>query len=87
MKQEALKKLIKEAVREAIQEELKEILVEAVKAPKQTVVETIQPPQPTPHRNNPILTTPANTPSIGIAAQQNLHCQPSTQASQHVRRI
>lgn len=48
MKQEALKKLIKEAVREAIQEELKEILVEAVKAPKQTVVETIQPPQPTP---------------------------------------
>ena len=43
MKQEVLKKLIKEAVREAIQEELKEILVEAVKAPKQTVVESIQP--------------------------------------------
>ena len=43
MKQNLLKKLIKEAVKEAIQEELKEILVEAVKAPKQTVVENIQP--------------------------------------------
>ena len=32
------KKLIKEAVREAIQEELKDILMEAVKAPKATVV-------------------------------------------------
>lgn len=42
MKQNLLKKLIKEAVKEAIQEELKEILVEAVKAPKQTVVETVQ---------------------------------------------
>lgn len=44
MKQNALKKLIKEAVREAIQEELKEILVEAVRAPKQPVMETIQQP-------------------------------------------
>ena len=43
MKQNALKKLIKEAVKEAIQEELKEILLEAVRAPKQTVVENIQP--------------------------------------------
>ena len=32
------KKIIKEAVREAIQEELREILLEAVKAPKATVV-------------------------------------------------
>jgi hypothetical protein len=32
------KKIIKEAVREAIQEELREILLEAVKAPKTTVV-------------------------------------------------
>ena len=43
MKQNALKKLIKEAIKEAIQEELKEILLEAVRAPKQTVVENIQP--------------------------------------------
>jgi len=43
MKQNALKSLIKQAVREAIQEELKDILLEAVKAPKQTVVESIQP--------------------------------------------
>ncbi len=43
MKQNALKLLIKQAVREAIQEELKDILLEAVKSPKQTVVESIQP--------------------------------------------
>ena len=43
MKQDALKKLIKQAVREAIQEELKDILLEAVRSPKQQVVESIQP--------------------------------------------
>jgi len=43
MKQNALKLLIKQAVREAIQEELKDILLEAVRSPKQTVVESIQP--------------------------------------------
>jgi len=46
MKQSELKKLIKIAVKEAIQEELKDILLEAVRSPKQTVVETVQ-PQPT----------------------------------------
>ena len=40
MKSQVLKSLIKEAVKEAIQEELREILLEAVKAPKQTIVET-----------------------------------------------
>ena len=44
MKQDALKKLIKQAVREAIQEEIKDILLEAVKSPRQQVVEHIQPP-------------------------------------------
>lgn len=39
MKQNALKSLIKQAVKEAIQEELKDILLEAVRSPKQTVVE------------------------------------------------
>jgi hypothetical protein len=43
MKQNALKSLIKQAVKEAIQEEIKDILLEAVRAPKQTVVENIQP--------------------------------------------
>ena len=43
MKQDALKKLIKQAVKEAIQEELKDILLEAVRSPKQTVVESVQP--------------------------------------------
>ena len=43
MKQNALKSLIKQAVKEAIQEEIKDILLEAVRAPKQTVVEHIQP--------------------------------------------
>jgi hypothetical protein len=43
MKQNALKKMIKEAVKEAIQEEIKDILLEAVRAPKHTVVESIQP--------------------------------------------
>lgn len=40
MKSQVLKSLIKEAVKEAIQEELREILLEAVKAPKQTIVES-----------------------------------------------
>jgi len=43
MKQSELKKMIKEAVKEAIQEELKDILLEAVRSPKQQVVENIQP--------------------------------------------
>ena len=43
MKQNVLKSLIKEAVKEAIQEELKDILLEAVRAPKQQVIESVQP--------------------------------------------
>ncbi len=43
MKQSELKKMIKGAVKEAIQEELKDILLEAVRTPKQQVVESIQP--------------------------------------------
>jgi len=45
MKSTVLKSLIKEAVKEAIQEEIKDILLEAVKAPKQTVNENVQPQQ------------------------------------------
>ena len=40
MKLNHLKKIIKQAVKEAIQEEMKDILLEAVKSPKQTVIET-----------------------------------------------
>jgi len=50
MKTDILKKLIKEAVREVIQEELRDILLEAVRAPKTIVKESIQsidPPKPT----------------------------------------
>ena len=52
MKAQAFKSLIKEAVKEAIQEELKEVLLEAVRAPRQTVSESLpkisqsQPSQP-----------------------------------------
>ena len=48
MKQTIFKKMIKEAVKEAIQEELKDILLEAVRSPKQQVVEHIQAPPPPP---------------------------------------
>ena len=48
MKSTDFKKIIKEAVREAIQEELKDILLEAVKAPKQVVRESYNPPTRTP---------------------------------------
>jgi len=41
MKLNQLKTIVKEAVKEAIQEEMKDILMEAVRAPKQTVVERI----------------------------------------------
>ena len=55
MKTDGLKKLIKEAVREVIQEELKEILLEAVKAPKQVVRESYNPP---PRTSEPPFTQP-----------------------------
>ena len=45
MKVSGLKTIIKEAVREVIQEELKEILLEAVRAPKQQIVQEHSIPQ------------------------------------------
>ena len=41
MKTDILKKFIKEAVKEAIQEELKDILLEAVRAPKTVMNESV----------------------------------------------
>jgi hypothetical protein len=40
MKPSELQKLIKQAVKEAIAEEMKDILLEAIRAPKQQIVET-----------------------------------------------
>jgi hypothetical protein len=53
MKTDALKTLIKEAVREAIQEELKDILLEAVRAPKTIVTETVRDTYAQPHIEKP----------------------------------
>tara|TARA_R110002051_G_scaffold256921_1_gene315961 strand:- start:510 stop:848 length:339 start_codon:yes stop_codon:yes gene_type:complete len=57
MKSSTLKILIKEAVREAIQEELKDILLEAIRSPKQTIMETPQPTQPQPIVEGPSLSS------------------------------
>lgn len=64
MKQNVLKSLIKQAVKEAIQEEIKDILLEAVRAPKQTVVENIQPQK--------IVEGPSINPQEQRAAYQNI---------------
>ena len=53
MKTIQLKNLIKEAVREAIQDELKDILLEAVKAPKTIVNESVTPPINISHKPTP----------------------------------
>jgi hypothetical protein len=53
MKTTELKNLIKEAVREAIQEELKEILLEAVRAPKTVVQESLRDTYAQPHIEKP----------------------------------
>jgi len=53
MKTTELKKLIKDAVKEAIQEELKDILLEAVRAPKTVVQESVRDTYAQPHVANP----------------------------------
>ena len=61
MKLSQLKTIVKEAVKEAIQEEMKDILMEAVRAPKQTVYETLGTSQTTidtPGPMNPVMQTP-----------------------------
>lgn len=58
MKLTQLKTIVKEAVKEAIQEEIKEILLEAVRSPKQPVMEykNINPNFSTPSPTNPVAT-------------------------------
>ncbi len=53
MKTTELKNLIKEAVREAIQEELKDILLEAVRAPKTVVNESLRDTYAQPYIDKP----------------------------------
>jgi hypothetical protein len=53
MKPSDFKKIIKEAVKEAIQEELKDILLEAVRAPKTVVTESIRDTYAQPHIEKP----------------------------------
>jgi hypothetical protein len=62
MKLSQLKTIVKEAVKEAIQEEMKDILMEAVRSPKHTVIETKTAPPSTgigtPNPMNPVMQTP-----------------------------
>ena len=53
MKPSEFKKIIKEAMKEAIQEELKEILLEAVRAPRTVVNETVRDTYAQPHIEQP----------------------------------
>tara|TARA_R110000803_G_scaffold14785_2_gene41107 strand:+ start:2728 stop:3120 length:393 start_codon:yes stop_codon:yes gene_type:complete len=61
MKLSQLKTIVKEAVKEAIQEEMKEILMEAVRAPRQTVYENRMGTPTTdvaaPSKMNPVMQT------------------------------
>jgi hypothetical protein len=59
MKPSDFKKIIKEAVKEAIQEELKDILLEAVRAPKTIVTESIRDTYAQPHIEKPKKLSPA----------------------------
>jgi len=59
MKPSDFKKMIKEAVKEAIQEELKDILLEAVRAPKTVMNESIRDTYAQPHLEKPKQLTPA----------------------------
>ena len=75
MKLNQLKTIVKEAVREAIQEEMKDILMEAVRAPRQTVVEkVISKPSTdigTPGPMNPVAQTPMSGDSR-MAMRENI---------------
>jgi hypothetical protein len=53
MKPSEFKKMIKEAVKEAIQEELREIILEAVKAPKTIMNESLRDTYAQPHISQP----------------------------------
>jgi hypothetical protein len=58
MKTSVFKQLIKEAVKEVFQEEMKSILLEAVRAPKTIVNESLRDTYAQPHINNPKTLSP-----------------------------
>ena len=58
MKLNELKNIVKTAVKEAIQEELKDILLEAVRAPKTIVTESLRDTYAQPHLSKPKQLTP-----------------------------
>ena len=84
MKQSDLKKLIKGAVKEAIQEELKDILLEAVRAPKQQVVESIQ--YATPQPSQPVEGPTMSSSERRSAYQNILGDMQASFGTQHVER-
>jgi hypothetical protein len=57
MKTSVFKQLIKEAVREVFQEEMKSLLLEAVRAPKTVVNESLRDTYAQPHIENPKVLT------------------------------
>ena len=75
MKLTQLKTIVKEAVKEAIQEEMKDILMEAVRSPKHTVIETQSPPPSTgigiPSKMNPVMETPMSS-NDRMAMRENI---------------
>ena len=75
MKLTQLKTIVKEAVKEAIQEEMKDILMEAVRSPKHTIVET-KPQTPStdigkPSPMNPVMETPMSS-TDRMAMRENI---------------
>ncbi len=73
MKLSQLKSIVKEVVKEAIQEEMKDILMEAVRTPKQSVIETQTPSTGigTPSPMNPVMQTPMSQDSR-MAMRENI---------------
>ena len=75
MKLTQLKTIVKEAVKEAIQEEMKDILMEAVRSPKHTFIETPKPPLSTdtgiPSKMNPVMETPMSS-NDRMAMRENI---------------
>ena len=81
MKTTELKNLIKEAVREAIQEELKDILLEAVRAPKTIVQESLRDTYAQPHIEKPKQLTAAERQAMfGGILEEMQHGNPATTA-------
>ena len=79
MKPSDFKKIIKEAVKEAIQEELKDILLEAVRAPKTIVTESIRDTYAQPHLESPKKLTAAERQAIDTLLRRN--CDQQTVAA------